>query len=92
MTGAGMGRKKYRRLKPLKKGDDYRRIWRLVDGAVRDAFRSHPDYLPEGRSLKDVRSSIVKRVVGTIKGHVGKPTRGRSGEPPSSSSEGTSGG
>ncbi len=43
----------------------YDQIWRVTDGAVRDALRKHPDYLtPKGR--KSARRSIVKRVAGTI--------------------------
>lgn len=55
----------------------YRSLWRLVDGAVRDAFEHHPDYLAPGAHEKVVRNSITKRVVGTVLGFAGE-ARGRS--------------
>lgn len=44
---------------------EYRRMWRIVDGAVRDAFRMHPDYLV-AKNERSARASIVKRVVGAV--------------------------
>ncbi len=43
----------------------YQQLWRVVDGAVRDAFRKHGDYLtPKGRH--SAKRSVVKRVTGTV--------------------------
>jgi hypothetical protein len=43
----------------------YQQLWHVVDGAVRDAFRKHGDYLtPKGRH--SAKRSIVKRVTGTV--------------------------
>ena len=42
-------------------------LWRMVEGAVVDAFRSHPDYLTE-RGTASAVESITKRVVGTLAG------------------------
>lgn len=45
----------------------YQQLWHVVDGAVRDAFRKHGDYLtPKGRH--SAKRSIVKRVTGTVLG------------------------
>lgn len=47
----------------------YREVWRVVDGAVADAFKMHPDYLSKkGRTGRAARRSIVKRVVGAVLG------------------------
>jgi hypothetical protein len=44
---------------------EYDRLWRVVEGAVRDALRSHPDYVPVKRKRAAV-NSITKRVVGSV--------------------------
>jgi hypothetical protein len=45
----------------------YRRLWRIVDGAVMDAFKMHPDYLSDkGRRGRAARLSVVKRVTGAV--------------------------
>ena len=51
---------------PQKTAARYRALWKLVDGAVADAFYNHPDYLASGVSPKVVRASINKRVVGVL--------------------------
>lgn len=57
-------------VKPLppprqKKDPRYPKIWKIVDGAVRDALKMHPHYVQ--RSLvKSLRYSIAKRVVGQV--------------------------
>ncbi len=51
---------------PQKVTSDYSRLWRIVDGAVADAFNNHANYIAPGVSKKLVRSSINKRVVGAI--------------------------
>ena len=68
---------RYRRTR-IPKGDaHYRQIWRVVDGAVADAFKMHPDYLTEhGRSR--ARQSIVMRVTGAITGYSAEAEKGRS--------------
>ena len=55
----------------------YGKLWRIVDGAVRDTFAMHPEYLGE-RSEAVVRYSVNKRVVGTLWGFVSQETKGRS--------------
>jgi hypothetical protein len=64
---------KGKRMKPLK-GDshsEYSRMWRLVDGVVRDTFATHPEYLTEmGRH--SARISLTKRLVGVLASRQGK--------------------
>lgn len=50
------------------KYEDHRKLWRMVEGAVYDALRAHPDYLTD-RGAKLAASSITKRVVGQLVGH-----------------------
>lgn len=47
---------------------DHARLWRLVEGAVVDAFRSHPDFLTVSGHRSAVQS-VTKRVVGQLVGH-----------------------
>ena len=47
---------------------DHKRLWRMVEGAVVDAFRSHPEYLTDHGDRSAVES-ITKRVVGTLAGN-----------------------
>ena len=47
---------------------DHGRLWRLVEGAVVDAFHSHPDFLTVAGHRSAVQS-VTKRVVGQIVGH-----------------------
>jgi hypothetical protein len=51
---------------PQKLTDDYRRLWRIIDGAVADAFNQHPNYFSGSVAPKKVRASINKRVVGSL--------------------------
>lgn len=69
--GATMSRKQKRmRLKPVKPGSAYRQLWRIVDGAVKDCFMKHPDYLTgKGHAHSRARNSVNKRVVGAILGY-----------------------
>lgn len=74
--------RKTRRLKPLKMPNkEYRAIWRVVDGAVRNALDMHPDYLTnKGTQWSAARMSIVKRVTGSILGfQAERLKKGRSG-------------
>jgi len=68
--------KRARPTKPAKADDRYRRLWRIVDGAVVDAFVHHPEYLTE-RGRNAARLSIVKRVTGAIMGFAEQSARGR---------------
>ena len=44
-----------------------RQVWRVVDGAIRDAFLNHPDYLTKkGSRSACARRSIAKRVTGAL--------------------------
>lgn len=47
---------------------DHGRLWRLVEGGVVDAFRTHPDYLTIKGHASAVQS-VTKRVVGQLVGH-----------------------
>lgn len=59
---------------------DHAKLWRLVEGAVVDAFEAHPTYLTE-HGLKSAVNSITKRVVGQLVGHAkGTLAGGRSGD------------
>lgn len=54
----------------------YGRLWGMVDGSVKDAFKKHPDYLtPKG--LRSARTSIVKRVTGTVIGFAEQSAKSR---------------
>lgn len=59
---------------------DHLRLWKLVEGAVMDAFLQHPKYLTD-HGAKSAVASITKRVVGQLVGNA-KGTRegGRSGD------------
>lgn len=59
--------------------ETYRQLWRLVDGAVRDAFANHPEYLTT-RGKDAAARSITKRVTGTLHGYAVQTARGRSGK------------
>lgn len=76
--------RRFKKTKPAKKGDAYRQIWRLVDGAVRDTILHHPEYFRDSR-LTDLRHSLAKRISGAIVGHqfekLRRKPRGRSGQP-----------
>lgn len=48
---------------------DHQRIWRMVEGAVVDAFQQHPDYLTVKGQAAAVES-VTKRVVGVIVGSI----------------------
>lgn len=58
---------KYYRLKPPKGDGRYKKLWKVVDGAVADAFLMHPEYLTDkGKRQRTARNSVVKRVVGAV--------------------------
>ncbi len=69
-------------MKPLKPEKSptyaYVQLWRVVDGAVRDCFAHHPEYIPVGVRERTLRNSIVKRVVGASLGYAVQTARGRS--------------
>ena len=67
-----------KRTKPQKGGSDYHQLWRVVDGAVADAFAMHPDYLTNHGHSR-ARQSIVKRVTGAVLGYAAQAAHGRSG-------------
>ena len=55
----------------------YRQLWRIVDGAVRDTFEQHPEYLtPAGR--RQAQRSVVKRVTGQVLGYAVQTAQARS--------------
>jgi len=69
-----------KKIYPQKGGPDYHQLWRIVDGAVADAFKMHPDYLSDhGSHHNSARQSIVKRVTGAIMGYAASAAQGRSG-------------
>ena len=57
------------------KHEDHARLWRMVEGAVRDAFNSHPSYLTDHGAQSAVES-VTKRVVGTLVGHAKETRKG----------------
>lgn len=58
----------------------YAELWGVVDGAVSDAFNNHPDYLtPKGQ--RSARTSVVKRVTGTVLSFAVQAARGRPLQP-----------
>jgi len=59
----------------------YRQLWRVVDGAVADAMKQHPDYYTNSGTRK-ARASIVKRVTGAVMGYAEQSAQGRSGSSP----------
>jgi hypothetical protein len=44
----------------------YRRVWRIVDGAVQQALDAHPEYIAKDANIRAVRISINKRVAGAV--------------------------
>lgn len=73
----GVPRQK-RRSRCPKPDRSYSRLWRIVDGAVADAFNQHPEYL-KGARRSVVQNSITKRVTGAVMGFASEQARGRSG-------------
>lgn len=64
--------------------EDYRQLWRVVDGAITDCVIHHPEYFRDTGMIA-VRQSIIKRVVGSLLGYAKQ--RGRSGEEPAAKAE-----
>jgi hypothetical protein len=64
---------------PQKIDPNYRQLWRVVDGAVADAIKSHPEFFTLAKR-KTARYSIAKRVTGGIHGYLVQAGWGRSGE------------
>lgn len=65
---------------PAFRSSAYAELWGVVDGAVVDAFKNHPDYLtPKGQ--RNARTSVVKRVCGTVLSFAEQSARGRSYQP-----------
>lgn len=46
--------------------DIRRRLRRLINGAVTDAYRQHPEYVPAGVQNATIQNSIAKRIIGQI--------------------------
>lgn len=61
-------RRLHRKSPAAMKHADHVRLVRMVEGAVVDAFRQHPDYLTD-KGRRCACGSVVKRVVGTLVGH-----------------------
>lgn len=57
------------------KNADHAALWNLVEGAVVDAFTSHPNFLTD-RGRQTVVRSVTKRVVGQIVGYAKQTLRG----------------
>lgn len=58
-------KQKRSRRPPEKNKPLYKRVWKVVDGAVCDAFIKHPDYLST-KGKDTARLSITKRVCGAV--------------------------
>jgi hypothetical protein len=66
--------------KPSQQNGMGRQIWRVVDGAIRDAFLNHPDYLTQkGERFAAARRSVAKRVTGAVLSYLEQSKQGRSG-------------
>ena len=66
--------------KPSQRVGFGRQVWRVVDGAIRDAFIHHPDYLTmNGTRYNSARRSIAKRVTGALLSYLEQSKKGRSG-------------
>lgn len=57
---------------------EFRQLWRVVDGAVRDAMSAHPGWLASEEAGVRLRNSIVKRAVGQILSYAEHSAKGRS--------------
>jgi hypothetical protein len=73
----------------------YRGIWRVVMGAVTDAFKSHPEYLTPAGS-RSAHFSVAKRVTGSVvsflderEGRAATADKGGAGVHPAASGGGT---
>lgn len=65
---------------PKRPSKEWIQTWRIVDGAIRDTFRHHPEYLAKGIREADVRISIAKRTVGLLTSFAEQSARGRPGK------------
>ena len=66
--------------KPDQRQGFNRQVWRVVDGAIRDAFSQHPDYLTKkGSRSACARRSVAKRVTGALLSYLEQSKEGRSG-------------
>lgn len=55
-------------------------MWRVVDGAIRDAFHHHPEYLTNhGAKGANARRSVAKRVTSAVLSYLEQSGWGRSG-------------
>lgn len=75
---APASRERWKRARMEKRPDEiYVQLWKLVGGAVRDTFASHPEYLTEA-GRRAAERSITKRVTGTLHDYATQVARGRS--------------
>jgi hypothetical protein len=72
-----MSRAKKERLRTPrnKPGAEYKAIWRLIDGAILDALKHHPEYIAPERQ-QAARNSIIKRATGNVVGYLAQAKRG----------------
>lgn len=72
--------KRKKRLRPEKVAQQIGlgwQVWKIVDGAVMDAFTNHPDYLThKGSKGHTARRSIAKRVTGSVMSFLEQSKRG----------------
>lgn len=68
----------HKRIRSQKGDAEFIRMYRIVRGAVADAFINHPDYLAPGKSQVAIRS-IAKRVTGAVQSSLAERP-GASGE------------
>jgi len=66
--------KSRRRSTPAHRDRAYSQLWRVVDGAVADAFACHPDYLTS-KGHRNARASVAKRVTGHVLGFAAQAAR-----------------
>lgn len=60
---------RHKKKAPIKEVDfEYRQLWIIIDGAIRDTFNCHPEYLTDA-GKRHAQLSLGKRITGAIHGH-----------------------
>lgn len=67
---------KLKRIKPVKPGKLYHRVWRELDGAIMDCFKHHPEYVVQGK-MRSCRESLIKRTTGAVMSFLEQSREGR---------------
>jgi hypothetical protein len=60
--------KRYRRIFPVKRETRFDiQFYKVIDGAIYDTIRHHPEYFAKDAQITNVRNSLNKRIVGAAK-------------------------